>query len=330
MLKIKNIIISGVCLLLALFLCKESTAQVQNHVSTKRALEVSLMSLKESATRLREENNKLVIENESLKKKISQKKQALESLRDKKTMLLIETKPETKQGFNKPLTAVEKKEISDNRLLAVADAKNDSVRVQVIAEDNVAALKMEAASLRESLEQLEGTKRSVCSGLDEESYKRQRDTLSRDLNSIQARVKQLDKEATNLRNRYQKPLVKIIELQKNNDLLKGQVAMSTLNLKGLIEESKSLEANIINIQGNNDDKEKRRTEEINGFNQKKEQIEKDIVRVKCVLEEDATNSGKDYLKTEDLKQNVEMMKKENSSLKEELERLNKTLESYRN
>jgi len=310
------------CFIFLLFTSVYSAfSQTNPGVPTKRVLEVSLMSLRESALKLEKKNAWLSSEITNLRQQVANKKNELDIIRGQKTILLIGSGKNAGVNNVRPITSLEKKQIIDQSLSLLSTQKqglNNSLESRTNQADD---FKNQITIISGEINDLKNKKKSMCFEMDENIYMGSKKKMQEQIVASEGLLKKYKNNLLLMDKKFKGPIKAAGDLQEQNNILTKQLLAIDNNLNVLYDRNKNLELEILGIKDKKDLEKAAIVKQVADLDKRKNDLDEVILKAKTSLAENQQKFDSNLTKDADLRQNLDIIKKENLELKEELESL---------
>ncbi|HRZ39897.1 MAG TPA: hypothetical protein P5246_02705, partial [Candidatus Omnitrophota bacterium] len=168
---------------------------------------------------------------------------------------------------------------------------------------------------------LKNKKKSMCFEMDENIYMGSKKKMQEQIVASEGLLKKYKNNLLLMDKKFKGPIKAAGDLQEQNNILTKQLLAIDNNLNVLYDRNKNLELEILGIKDKKDLEKAAIVKQVADLDKRKNDLDEVILKAKTSLAENQQKFDSNLTKDADLRQNLDIIKKENLELKEELESL---------
>lgn len=312
-------------------MCSVDVAYADRYTSADKALEEGLFSLKESAQQILHKNIILKNENNIIAEKTRNTYEELEFLKSKEQEVLIQTQNDQRQSnFEEKVEG--KKKTVDELEKDLAILKDTAIKLskafqerQEFQDSLIKDIEQAQKSINKHMKDIDQLSRALKKKKTSPRLSRLQDIKSKK----EGNISDLKKELVRVQKNYSYPLGILENLQKDNGFLNQELVTLKTDYQAAIEEAKALADATESIKKAHLENVGTITDNIALLNKQKQ----DTVKVLLAADERLGSKKVDVARVQKsaqfLKENLEVIRKENEDLKGEYSKLSNALDVFK-
>lgn len=302
---------------------------MREHIPTEKVLETSLMGLVDSAQRVRDRNDYLIAEIIDLKNKIQNLHEEVKAMALMKSQLTSNTN-EDDGIIDAQKQKTKLSQLSLDRLVTELDnfsRENDALEQKVATQkESERDLALQIAELERNVQQLKEQEHQLSVSLTDNPLETEKWKASKALDKATEDLMRVQKEYDAHQRKVSKPQDELSTLKMNNEDLKQQIAILHESQGNLSEEAKEIKGEILKIEKDFQKESIRISQQIKELNKRQKGVQSLLAEAQARLDGKDLETGYSEQVEVQLKADLNLIKQENRSLKQETVLLEQTLE----